>query len=62
MYPHCGNCANQRWIEDTYDDGTYIESYWCVEDHHVYREVGYNCDPCEDYKENVERLKNNAID
>lgn len=51
MYPHCGNCANQRWIEDTYDDGTYIESYWCVEDHHVYREVGYNCSPCEDYKE-----------
>lgn len=47
---HCGNCKHWRWIEDTYDDGTYIESTYCMNDMEVYRDTDYNSPPCDFYE------------
>lgn len=46
----CGNCEHWRWIEDLYDDGTYIESNYCMMDHDAYRDTEYNSPPCCDFK------------
>ena len=34
----CGDCAYYRWNEDTFDDGTYIETEYCDDD------MGRDCD------------------
>ena len=46
---HCGNCIHYRWIEDGYDDGTYIPMTYCDDD--PMRDCECDNPACEFYKE-----------
>lgn len=43
----CKDCAHYRWIEDTYDDGSYIPTEYCDDD--CDRECSYHNPACEHF-------------
>ena len=45
----CKNCVYYRWIDDTYDDGSYIATEYCDDD--PYRYCIYDQPACEHFKD-----------
>ena len=47
----CGECIHYRWIEDLYDDGSYIESEYCDGD--TNRDCSYHHNACEHFRSTI---------
>lgn len=46
---YCNECVHYRWIEDLYDDGTYVNYEYCDGD--VYNDCSYYQPACKNFCE-----------